>query len=113
MKMAAMTTMIAGPRTVVCGLGVFSPCAAIPLYRRRISRDDIERGKVRYHQVRIFARVFFKSFHYLAATPLQPHPDGRPLWTPSSGAHEPLSPEPLECIIEWANNRIQPAPPSI
>jgi hypothetical protein len=73
MKTAAMTTMIAGPRTVVCGLGVFSPCAAIPLYRRRISQDGIERGKVRYHQVRIFARVFFKSFHYLAATPLFSH----------------------------------------
>ena len=88
--------------------------AIIPIYRRRTSRDDIERGKVRYNQVRIFARVFLQISSLPGRdTPLQPRPDGRPLWTPSSGAHEPLSPAPLECIIEWADNRIQPAPPSI
>ncbi len=39
----------------------------IPLYRNKLSRDDIECGKVRYHRSRIFARIFLqKSAHHLA-----------------------------------------------
>jgi hypothetical protein len=33
------------------------------LYRNKLSRDDIEYGKVRYHCSHIFARIFFANPH--------------------------------------------------
>jgi hypothetical protein len=41
-------------------------CTSMTLYRNRLSQDDIEFGKIRYHRSHIFADLFCKSAHHMA-----------------------------------------------
>ena len=81
--------------------------AAIPLYRRRTSQDDIERGKVRYHQVRIFARIFLQ----IRTSPgksmvARCFVDGQRLWTRFPALSKPYFSMSWDFGSERAGNRI-------
>ena len=85
--------------------------AAMTLYRRRTSRDDIERRKVRHHQVHIFGRVFLQIFSLPGRnTPLQSCPQGAQLLSSISRPHEPFSLTPLESIVGWAGKELHSEP---
>ena len=104
---------LCGGKCPRCRLGRFISCrsmvewAAIPLYRRSTSQDDIERGKVRYHQVRIFARIFLQ----IRTSPgksmvTRCFVDGQRLWTRFPALSKPYFSMSWDFGSERAGNRV-------